>query len=149
MKESLFIDSDVILDVALNREPHFIYSATVLTLIENLKIEAYTSVLIVNNVYYILKKIENHNKAIHFIRKLKLLIKLLPVDEEIVQQALDSKFDDFEDAIQYFVAGKSKLIGTIITRNTKDYKKSAIKVHTPEEYLKMRNIRILKDRKKR
>ena len=51
-------------------------------------------------------------------------------------QALNSKFKDFEDAIQNYASVKSGAIDTIITRNTKDFKNSEIGVLTPEEYLK-------------
>jgi hypothetical protein len=47
-----------------------------------------------------------------------------------------SGFPDFEDSIQYFSAIENRKIDIIITRNTKDYKKSGISVMTPGDYLK-------------
>jgi hypothetical protein len=52
-----------------------------------------------------------------------------------VLAALDSKFTDFEDALQYFSAIQSNKVNVIITRNTSDYKKSALPVFTPYEFL--------------
>jgi hypothetical protein len=52
-----------------------------------------------------------------------------------VLAALDSKFTDFEDALQYFSAVNSNKIDAIITRNIKDFKKSALPVFTPNEFL--------------
>jgi len=42
--------------------------------------------------------------AVKSLRKLKALIKVLPIDEKVIEQALNSNFNYFEDAIQYFSA---------------------------------------------
>lgn len=68
-------------------------------------------------------------------RKLKTLINILPVDERIIEQALNSEFNDFEDAIQYFTAVNNG-INLLLTRNKVDYKKSKITISTSEEFLK-------------
>ena len=72
MKDKLFIDTDVILDVLLNRKQHSLYSQKILSLIETNKVEGYTSALIMANIYYIIRKIESHNKAIKAIEKIEL-----------------------------------------------------------------------------
>ncbi|MDR2618464.1 MAG: PIN domain-containing protein, partial [Treponema sp.] len=64
---------------------------------------------------------------------------VLNVDDKIIQKALESGFNDFEDAVQYFTAVENK-IDYIITRNTEDYKKSTIKIYTPSQYLKIKEI---------
>jgi predicted nucleic acid-binding protein len=66
---------------------------------------------------------------------LKALINILPVDERIIEQSLNSEFTDFEDAIQYFTAVNNR-IKIIITRNKIDYKNCKINVLTAEEFLK-------------
>jgi hypothetical protein len=60
----------------------------------------------------------------------------LIIDKVVLLQVLNSKFKDFEDAIQNYAVDKSGVIDTIITRNIKDFKNSEIGVLTPEEYLK-------------
>ena len=137
--DKLFIDTDIILDIALTRETHFHFSAIVFSLIESKSVIGYTSSVIVSNIYYIIRKIDSHKSAIDFISKLRILINILPVDDEIICLALESHFKDFEDAIQYYCAYKNK-IDYLITRNVKDYSKAQMKVHTPEEYLKLKNI---------
>jgi hypothetical protein len=62
-------------------------------------------------------------------------VKILPCNEKIIELGLNSDFNDFEDAVQYFTAIQNKL-NAIITRNTKDFKKSEIPVLTAEEYIK-------------
>ena len=63
---------------------------------------------------------------------------VLQMDRDIIIQALNSGFNDFEDALQNFAAIKSGFIDAIITRNVKDYFKSDIGILTPEGYIKTR-----------
>ncbi len=131
----LFIDSDIILDVLAEREPHYIHAARLFTLIDQNEIIAYTSPLIFANLHYLLKKETTNLLALKSLRKLKTFINILPIDERVIEQALNSEFNDFEDAIQYFTAVNNG-ITLIITRNKIDYKRSKIDVLTAEELLK-------------
>jgi hypothetical protein len=58
------------------------------------------------------------------------------MDREVVSNALNSGFKDFEEGLQYFSAMKNGGIDVIMTRNLKDYSKSEIGVLTPEYYIK-------------
>lgn len=131
----LFIDSDIILDLLAEREPHFIHAARLFTLIDQNEIEAYTSPLIFANLHYLLKKQSTNLLALKSLRKLKTFLNILPIDERVIDQSLNSEFTDFEDAIQYFTAVNNG-ITLIITRNKLDYKRSKIDVLTAEEFLK-------------
>jgi len=73
--------------------------------------------------------------ALKSLRKLKALLKVLPIDEKVIEQALNADFNDFEDAIQYFSAINNG-ITLFLKRNKKDYKKSKLPVLTAEEFLK-------------
>jgi len=130
----LFIDSDIILDVFAKREPFYYHSAKLLIRIEKKKALGYTSPLVFANIYYILRKLKSKDYALQSLRKLRIIIAIFPVDEKHIDQALNSEFSDFEDAIQHYAA-KSNRINYIITRNKQDYKHSSITVCTPEEYL--------------
>lgn len=130
----IFLDSDVLIDVFARRDPFYEPAARVLTLIDQNRIEGFTSPLVFANIHYILSKLANKDIALNSLRKLKSMIRIIPMDDQIIDLALDSNFTDFEDAIQYHTA-KSESIGFIITRNKKDFKNSNIAVCTPEEYL--------------
>lgn len=140
MKDKLFIDTDIILDIALTRKPNFHSSALISSLVETKSVGGYTSSVIVSNIYYIIRKLDSHKSAIDFISKMRLFINILPVNDEIISIAIDSHFKDFEDAIQYYCAYNNN-IDFLITRNVKDYSKAQLKVHTPVEYLKLKNIK--------
>jgi predicted nucleic acid-binding protein len=131
----LFVDSDIILDLLAQREPHFIHAARLFTLIDQNKVAAYTSPLIFANLHYLLKKQSSNISALKNLRKLKTLINILTIDEKVIEQSLNSEFNDFEDAIQYFTAINNG-ISLIITRNKIDYKRSKIDILSAEEFLK-------------
>lgn len=130
----LFVDSDIILDLLSKREPHYIYAAQLFTLVDQRKIKASTSPLIFANLHYILKRQTSNRAALKSLRKLKTLINILPLDDRIIEQSLNSDFKDFEDAIQYFTAVNNG-IKLILTRNKSDYRKAKITIATAEEFM--------------
>ena len=132
--KKIFIDSDIILDLLAKREPHYIFAAKLFTLIDQRKIIGFTSPIVFANLHYLLKKNTSNSTALKNLRKLKTLINILSVDERVIEQALNSDFSDFEDAIQYFTAVNNG-ISLLLTRNKSDYKKSKISIASAEEYL--------------
>jgi predicted nucleic acid-binding protein len=136
----LFIDTDVIIDFLVDRKPYSREAAIIFTLIEQKNLKGYSSSLTFSNLYYVLRKIESHNKVISKLASLSKIISILKVEEQTIKNALASGFSDFEDSIQYYSAVENKKIDVIITRNIKDYKKSDIPVMTPGEYLKTKSV---------
>jgi predicted nucleic acid-binding protein len=131
---AIYIDTDIILDLLLQREPHFSSAAELFRLIETKKVNAYVSTLIIWNIYYIIEKHTNRKKAHQCVSQIRMLLSIIPVNDKIIDLALQSDFKDFEDSIQYYAA-KSKNIETIITRNKKDYKTADISVMSASEFL--------------
>ncbi len=134
MNKKVFIDSDIILDLLCKREPFYSYAAEIFTLGDTKKIELVTTSVVFANVFYILRKLLGIDKAKELLRKLRIIISVVSVEEKIVDLALNSKFSDFEDGLQYFTAREND-IKIILTRNTKDYKEKDLLVQTPKEYL--------------
>lgn len=135
MSKQIFVDADIILDLLCNREPFYPYAAEVFTQADSGIITLVTTSVVLTNVFYILRKATGSIKAREYMRKLRILVGVLSVGEKIIDLALNSEFTDFEDAIQYFTARENH-IGTLLTRNIKDYKARDLLVQTPEEYLK-------------
>jgi len=135
MNERVFIDSDIILDLLCKREPHYVYAAELFTLGDEKTIELVTTSIVYANVFFILRKILGIEKAKELLRKLRILVGVIPVSEKVVDLALNSRFSDFEDGLQYFTARENG-IRVLITRNVKDYKEREIIIQTPQEYLK-------------
>ena len=134
MKNSLFIDSDIIIDVYSERKPFYNSSAEIISLGDYGKFNLYTSPVVIANVFYILKKYGNNELAKSSLIKIRKIISVLPVTKKEIDLALASDFNNFEDAIQYYVALENR-IDFIITRNKADYKKSKIPVCDSLEFL--------------
>ena len=75
------------------------------------------------------------SEARKILSRFKVLVNVLPVDDKVIELALNSDFGDFEDAIQYYCAIENG-INILITRNLKDYKLARIPVLTAEEWIK-------------
>jgi hypothetical protein len=123
------------LDVSIKRELDIKDSVKLINLVENGLFKGYTSTIIFSNTYYIQRKLIGHKVSINFLKNLRLLVTVLNVDDSIIHKALESDFNDFEDAIQYFTAIEINM-DCLITRNAGDYKKSIIPIYTPTELLK-------------
>lgn len=133
----VLIDTDVILDFFFDRKPFSDNAAKVLALCESKVITGYITSVIISNVYYLLRQTAKHGKVVDKLNQLLSITEVLTTDKEIIKQSLNSPFTDFEDALQNFSAEMNGNIDVIVTRNLKDYKKSALGVMTPEHYLKV------------
>ena len=133
--KSVLIDTDVLLDFYLDRKPFSEDSLQLLLKCEQKQFRAFVTPVIVANTYYILRRHATHHYVVERLQILLNTISVLAMDQKQVLAALESKFTDFEDALQYFSAVNSNKIDAIITRNVKDFKKSALPVFTPQEYL--------------
>jgi predicted nucleic acid-binding protein len=134
--DNVLIDTDVILDFFFDRKPFSEHAAKIFSFCELKLIMGFLTPVIVSNVYYLLRQTATHEKVIEKLKALLTITEVLIIDKEVLLHALNSKFKDYEDAIQNYAADKSGAIDTIITRNIKDFKNSEIGVLTPEEYLK-------------
>ncbi|MFW6327945.1 MAG: type II toxin-antitoxin system VapC family toxin [Bacteroidota bacterium] len=130
----LLIDTNIILDIALKRDPFFKDSAELIKKIDNEKITGFITATTITDIYYIAKKEKGNSTAIEFISNLIEFIDIIGIDKTILIEALSTKMPDFEDSIQS-VASKNNDIDFIITRNIKDFKYSSIKALTPLEFL--------------
>lgn len=133
--KSVLIDTDVLLDFYLDRKPFSEDSLQLLLKCEQKQFRAFVTPVIIANTYYILRRHATHLYVVERLQILLDTISVIAMDQKQVLAALDSKFTDFEDALQYFSAVNSNKIDAIITRNIKDFKKSALPVFTPQEYL--------------
>lgn len=131
----LFIDSDILLDSILIRMPHFNFSIELIELGKGDDYSLCTSVHSLLNIHYAVKKAFNEKIARQSVSVLTKKLDIIKEDINTVQQAVDSAFSDFEDAVQYYTAISANA-DVIITRNIKDYKQSTIPVLTAEQFLR-------------
>jgi predicted nucleic acid-binding protein len=133
--KSVLIDTDVLLDFYLDRKPFSDDSLQLLLKCEQKQLKAFVTPVIIANIYYIFTQKASQQFVIDQIKQLLKFVEILNMDQKQVLAALDSKFKDFEDALQYFSAYHHNKIEAILTRNTKDFKHSKIPVFSPREFL--------------
>jgi predicted nucleic acid-binding protein len=140
MFRRVLIDTDIILDLLLGRRPFYPSASRLFVAFQEGRLEGHVSSLAFSNLFYLLRKEEGGGpEAIAILRKLRLVTRVLAVDEKIIDLALASTFADFEDAIQYFAAAEWNL-DAIVTRNRRDYKASKIAVVNAEECLELAGL---------
>ncbi len=129
----VFVDTDVCIDLLSGRQPFNNMAEILFSLADLGQIKIHVSSISFANIDYILRSQYGANHSRKILANFKTLVNVLSVDNKTIDLAIASDFNDFEDAIQNSCAIENNLT-TIITRNTKDYKKSTIKVVTPEVF---------------
>lgn len=132
----VLIDTDVVLDFFFDRKPFSEFASQLFILCETNQIKGFITPVIISNSYYLLRQTATHEKVIAKLKELLLITDVLLMDKNVINNALDSEFSDFEDALQNFSAINQGDINVILTRNVKDFKKSKIGVMTPETFIK-------------
>ncbi len=134
MKDRIFLDTNVVLDLLGEREPYYNSAAKITTLADKGEIDLIVSALTYSTVYYLLSRAEDKKLVKEKLRKFKVIAETSDLTDKIVDKGLSSNFSDFEDSLQYYCAIKMDC-KILITRNSKDFKESEIPVLTPDEYL--------------
>ncbi|MBK8503372.1 MAG: PIN domain-containing protein [Saprospiraceae bacterium] len=132
--KKVFIDTDVILDFLLNRDPYINEITEIIEKCVTGEMTLCVSSLTISNLHYIISRIENKKSANNKIRKILKLLKVENVGQTTIIKAMESEFGDFEDGIQNYCAEEADH-KVLVTRNTKDYKKSSLAIMTPKEFL--------------
>ena len=109
MNKKIFIDSDIILDVLAERDEFYEPAAEIFDMGFEKKIDLYTTAVALSNVFYVLRKKFGIEKSRNQLRKLRLILKVVPITEKIVDTVLNSKISDFEDGMQYFSAKENNI----------------------------------------
>ncbi len=133
--KNLFLDTNIILDLLGRRMPFYSDAAKLFSLADRKKLKLSVSSLCIADAHYILSKENPEMEVRNILRKFKVLVTVLPLDEKITDLALNSEFSDFEDGIQYYTAIENDQ-DIIITRNQQDFKESKIPVLTAGEFIK-------------
>jgi len=128
------IDTNVVLDFALERVPFQDEAKKIFQAIDEHHITGYLLASAVTDIYYFISKAYGNEPATAFISHLVAITQIVAVDKELIQDSLQLDWSDFEDSLQ-FQGGKTVSAFAIITRNPKDFKASDIPVFTPSQFL--------------
>ncbi len=132
----VLFDTDVTLDLLLDRMPHSEAAAILFSKAERGEFEGYLCATTVTTLHYLVSKSLGKNRAKSSLRKLLSFLDVAPVDRSVVELALEGKGRDFEDDV---ISQAASGIGAraIITRNIRDFKKSEVPAYAPGEYLEV------------
>jgi predicted nucleic acid-binding protein len=133
-KPSVLIDLNVILDVLQRRVPFFDTSVGLMALIESGEIQGFVAAHTITTLFYLIQKNRSGPEARAAITSILQFLKVLPVDQQTIEQALNLDFRDFEDAVQMVSALRNHM-DCLITRNIKDYPTALIPVMQPVDFL--------------
>lgn len=131
---NVLIDTNVLLDVIGRREPFYRESVAVWSMAEAKTIDGFISAVSYNNTFYIVRRKRDLPTARKAMLLLRDTFQTVPLDQQVINQAIDSAIRDFEDAVQYFSAQRAQC-ETLITRNPGHFKRTAIPALTPREFL--------------
>jgi len=131
----ILIDTNIVIDLLARRKEFYTEAAELFSLSDKKELKLAISSLTFANTNYVLSKQKSPKEAREILRKFKVLVEIIPLDDKIIELALSSnEFPDFEDGLQYYSALENQ-IDIILTRNKKDFKNSKIPVLTAKEYL--------------
>lgn len=127
-------DTNVVLDVLLARQPFVNAASELFGMVEHAQISGLLCATTITTVDYLLMQAMHRPGAHHALRKLLELFEIAPVNRAVLEEALNSKVTDFEDAV---LAQAGRLAGAevIITRNQKDFRHSSLRILGPDEFL--------------
>ena len=128
----LLIDTNVVLDVLLRREPFSKTAAEVLNLTQRDDVREYVSASAITDIYYIANKQLKDRAAVRdLLERLLKIVSVAAVSEQEIRNALNLTWADFEDSVQYSVALMNEIDG-IVTRNPSDYQEANIQIWLPK-----------------
>ena len=131
----LMIDTNILLDVLMHRDPFFDNSKAVLKLCEDRVVNGFISASAITDLFYITRKaLGSVEDTYRVISNVLNIVRILTVTNDDVLSAFQIKAKDFEDCLMATCA-KSNQCDGIVTRNTKDFTGFGITLYTPEELL--------------
>ena len=134
MTKRVFLDTNILLDVLTVRGPFYGDAARLWTLAEEGRIVGLISAISFGNCYYVLRKQAGRANADEAMCHLRDAFKPVELTEQILDQAIDAGFSDFEDALQFHSAVHARA-ECILTRNPDHFPRAPLSVLSPAEFL--------------
>ena len=132
----VLLDTNVVLDVLLDRKAFVAESLAIVDLVERGAVTGLLCATTITTLAYLAGKTVGKQQATVQIRQLLSLFEIAPVTRAVLDGALASKAADFEDAVLAEAAHQAGA-QAIITRNLRDFAHSPVRAHTPAQWLAM------------
>lgn len=128
----ILFDTNVVLDLLMDRKPFSEPAARLFSRVDEGDLSGFISATTVTTIHYLAHRTVGDRQARSEIRNMLDLFDVAPVNQTVLEGALESNFTDFEDAVLHQAALNVNADG-IVTRNAGDFKRAAIPVFAPEE----------------
>ncbi len=133
----VLIDTNILADLLLGREPYYDIAYDILTMCADKKIYGYIAAHSIPNLFYILRKSMTVEERRGALKDICQIVKVEGIDSFKILSALENEnFEDFEDCLQEESA-IAVAADYIITRNIKDFVSSRVPAILPDEFLKL------------
>lgn len=136
MTQRILFDINVLLDVLTEREPFYLVASELWAKAERREIEGIVATASIPTIYYLLRHIAGHTKSVSGVKMVRDIFELVELDRSMIDQVIDSRFNDLEDAIQACAALRAKA-AFIVTRDANGFKNSDVPAISPEALLVM------------
>ena len=130
----ILLDTDILVDVALDRSPYSDPASELLDRIEYGAEAAYIAWHSVSNFYRLVTPALGGVSARDFIVELSRFVEVVPTGKDEIRYAAELPMEDFEAAMQV-AAARTCGARYIVTRNVGDYERSPIRAVDPMEAL--------------
>jgi predicted nucleic acid-binding protein len=132
----VLVDTNIILDFLLEREPFFTDADTLIQTIRADQIQGYLTATTLTDIFYIARKPKGVQIAKQYISDLLALMRICPVNKRILNVAISSNLPDFEDAVQLACAMALNL-DAIVTRDTQGFAGATLPILSAGEVLQL------------
>jgi predicted nucleic acid-binding protein len=130
----ILVDTNIVLDWVLEREPFVTDAEAVIQAIKTKQVKGYLTATTVTDVFYIARKPKGAVSAKAYIAELLTFMQICKVDRRILQAAVASELSDLEDAVQLACAVANN-VDAIVTRNFAGFVDSPVPIKSPGELL--------------
>ena len=130
----VFLDTNIVLDYILLREPWYSAAQPLWDAIGAEDITAFISAITPMNISYIARKVQNASTITMMLRDLYDVLEIIPLDESVLRNGLSSPLSDYEDAVNE-VSALAAGADVIITRDLSDFQKARLPVLQPPDFV--------------
>jgi len=130
----VLLDTNIVLDLLLQREPFALDAMEIFSLIEFKKLNGYLCATTITTIYYLISKSLKRDQADLVVEDLLQLFNIAEVNKEILFSSLKNNGKDFEDSVLY-TSAKFSGVDIIVTRDKKGFTNSNVLVQEPKEFL--------------
>ena len=127
-------DTNIVLDLLLDRDPFADAAASLIARVESGDLTGYIGATTVTTIHYLASQALGPTRSRRHLEMLLDLFAIAPIDEAVLRSALSSRITDYEDAVLH-ASAVAVHAECIVTRNIRDFRRSVLKIYSPDELL--------------